>query len=359
MPVPEKPASNERCALQEQEILQAIFENIPVMITFFDPAGRIMHANREWERAFGWTVEEARQVDILAESYPDPEQHRKVIDFIRRAERRWVDFKPRTRDGRFIDTTWIRVRLSDGSGLGIGVDITERKQAEETVKVAHERLRLLSRRLFTAQEEERRRVAVELHDQLGQVLTAVKIDLTSLARLSDEAARAARLCEAIASVDRATETVRSLALDLRPSVLDDLGLSAALRWHVDRFARDAQVEVHLSIDAVPDLDPGVETACFRVAQEALTNVARHARALHVWLDLHAVDEGLSLRVRDDGVGFDVASARDRANAGASMGLLGMEERVSLMGGTHEIVTSPAGTEVRACFPMGVPGGGAQ
>jgi signal transduction histidine kinase len=146
--------------------------------------------------------------------------------------------------------------------------------------------------------------------------------------------------------------VRDLALDLRPSVLDDLGLPAALRWHVDRFARNAEVEAHVAVDAMPELAPELEIACFRVAQEALTNVARHARARHVWLELRLVAEGLELCVRDDGIGFEAEPGRERAAAGVSVGLPGMQERVSLVGGELEVKsTAGQGTEVRARFPL--------
>ena len=154
----------------------------------------------------------------------------------------------------------------------------------ETLRAGRKRQKTLSRRLLTAQEEERRRVAVELHDELGQVLTAVKINLGSLARLSGAAPSPLHLREAIASVDDAMQSVRDLALDLRPSVLDDLGLPAALRWYVDRFAREHESRGSPRDRRVLRLAPELETACFRVAQEALTNVARHARAQHVWLE---------------------------------------------------------------------------
>jgi signal transduction histidine kinase len=113
------------------------------------------------------------------------------------------------------------------------------------------------------------------------------------------------------------------------------------------------VEAHLSIDAIGRLDAAIEIACFRVAQEALTNVARHARARQVWLDLHLLGPRLELRVRDDGIGFDVGAARGQAVSGASLGLLGMQERVSLLGGRCEVQSRPgAGTEVAAGFPVG-------
>jgi PAS domain S-box-containing protein len=215
----------------------------------------------------------------------------------------------------------------------------ERARLLETIHAGHERLKALSARLLTVQEEERRRLAVELHDELGQVLTAVKIHLQSLERKLDEQFRS-DLAEAVDSVDEAVERVRDLALDLRPAVLDDLGLRTALRWYTHRFARDTGIEVHFTVDTAPRLQPALETAFFRVVQEALTNVVRHARARHVWVDLHAEAGETLLTVRDDGVGFDVAAVRERAVGGVSVGLLGMEERVSLLGGKFEVHSVP-------------------
>jgi signal transduction histidine kinase len=184
----------------------------------------------------------------------------------------------------------------------------------------------------------------------------VKINLASLERQTGAAAAPAHLRDAISSVDQAMERVRDLALDLRPSMLDDLGLPAALRWLADRFERTTGIGAHLSMDEVPDLPPELETACFRVAQEALTNVARHAQARNVWIDLHLVEDALDLRVRDDGVGFDAPAAYARALGGTSMGVLGMQDRVSLAGGDYEVSTRPgSGTEVKARLPLGEKG----
>jgi len=228
----------------------------------------------------------------------------------------------------------------------------ERSRLDEGMRAGRKQLQALSRRLLSAQEEERRRLAVELHDELGQVLTVVKINLASLERQRKAGMGLARLKEAIASVDQAMERVRDLALDLRPSVLDDLGLAAAVRWYADRFARTTHVRAHVAMDVVPQVPAELETACFRVTQEALTNIARHARARNVWIDLHVVGAEIDLRIRDDGVGFDAALARERAIGGASMGLLGMQERVSLAGGVYELTTRPGGgTEVRARLPL--------
>jgi PAS domain S-box-containing protein len=222
----------------------------------------------------------------------------------------------------------------------------ERGHLLETVRAGRERLESLSRRLLSVQEEERRRLAMELHDELGQLLTAVKINLESVPT---------QLREALESVDEAMQTTRDLALDLRPAMLDDLGLAAALRWYADRFAQQTHVEMHLAIEDVRGLDSALSTAIFRVAQEALTNIARHSAAKNVWLDLHRASNELELTVRDDGVGFDVDVARHRAAHGMSLGVLGMEERASFAGGSIEIhSTSGKGSVVRALFPIGDP-----
>jgi PAS domain S-box-containing protein len=229
----------------------------------------------------------------------------------------------------------------------------ERGRLIETVHAGRERLKALSARLLTVQEEERRRIAVELHDELGQVLTAVKINLQSVGRKLD-AQFGSDLTDAVASVDEAMERVRDLALDLRPAVLDDLGLPTALRWYTHRFARDTGIEVHFSAEEAPRLEAAVETACFRVAQEALTNVMRHAHARHVWVDLLAGTGGTGLKIRDDGVGFDVIAARERAVGGVSVGLLGMEERVSSLGGEFEVRSIHGkGTRLSVRFPSSV------
>ena len=194
-------------------------------------------------------------------------------------------------------------------------------------------------------------MAVELHDDLGQLLTAVKIKLDSAAR-APSATAARELAEASDGVDQVMQRVRDLAVDLRPAVLDDLGLPAALRWFADRFARLAGLTTNLSIDDVAPLDPTIQTVFFRIAQETVTNVARHAQASQVWLDLHLFGSTLDMRIRDDGIGFDPHAARARALAGTSIGILGMEERASLAGAELELLSSPGhGTEVHVRFEL--------
>ncbi|HXG09443.1 MAG TPA: ATP-binding protein [Gemmataceae bacterium] len=221
----------------------------------------------------------------------------------------------------------------------------------EQVRKGRERLQVLSRQLLAAQEAERRRLARELHDQIGQALTAVKINLQALRRSFPESAD--RLDESITLVERTLQDVRDLSLDLRPSLLDDLGLVPALEWYLDRQAQRAGLDVRLDAEPLAGpVPPEVETACFRIVQEAVTNVLRHARARHVWVELRPSGEELRLAVRDDGIGFDVAAAEERAARGASLGLLGMQERALLVGGQLQIRSTPSGgTEILARLPL--------
>ena len=227
---------------------------------------------------------------------------------------------------------------------GTNADITERKRSEEELARRTRQLESLSRQLIEAQEAERRAVARELHDDFGQVLTALKLTLQRRER--DDA-------ESIALVDGAIARMRDLAQDLRPPVLDELGLEASLRWYVEREAKRAGLHYHLVLAPLQRRqDASVEITCFRVVQEALTNVIRHAHARHFTVELGAVDGALQLVVRDDGQGFDVPAARARAARGESQGLLSMRERVALAGGELEIDSAPGhGTSIRARIPL--------
>jgi signal transduction histidine kinase len=227
---------------------------------------------------------------------------------------------------------------------------------QAALELSERRLQRLSRRLLEVQEAERRHLARELHDDIGQGLTALKLNLESLARARDPAALPARVAESLETVRHTIERVRQLSLNLRPLQLDDLGLAAALRSHLDQQAKLGQLVPHFEIQEVPARLPAeVATACFRVAQEAINNIVRHARAGNVWLRLFVAGERLALSVRDDGSGFDVAVAQKRAAAGASLGVVSMEERVALAGGSFQIHSAPGqGTVVVASFPVGSP-----
>jgi PAS domain S-box-containing protein len=239
-----------------------------------------------------------------------------------------------------------------GHFAGSIVKVAERIRSDESLKGGLERLRNLSRRVIGVLEGERAYLARELHDQIGQVLTAVKIKLQMLGRHIAVPALNARLDDSVHIVDAAIDEVRRLARSLRPSQLDDLGLIAALRAHVAAQAELGKFHAQFSApDELPPLADDIEIAAFRIAQEALTNVLRHAHAGEVRVEIDTDGRDLTLLVRDDGVGFARESGSESA-AGASLGLVSMEERAALAGGSVRIESAPgAGTEVRAVFPL--------
>jgi len=216
------------------------------------------------------------------------------------------------------------------------------------------RLRTVSRRLIDIQESERRHIARELHDEIGQSLTALKIQLQTLQQRLSDASMGLTVASGVETLDRLMKQVRNLSLELRPSVLDDLGLHAALRWYMDRMRQDSGLDIHVGMD-FPEagFGPELDMVLFRVTQEAFTNVVRHARARRVDIELAADDSLAHLSIRDDGLGFDVEEARARAMAGQSLGLIGMMERVNLAGGRLNITATPGGgTHIQVSLPLG-------
>ena len=236
--------------------------------------------------------------------------------------------------------------------IGLAIDITGQKRVADELFEKRRQLESLSRRLLDAQEAERRALARELHDAFGQVLTAIRLNLEA-AKRSTAVGDPHFLTESIKLVDQAVDQVRNLASDLRPALLDDLGLAAALRSLLKRLAPGGGFDWRLMADEISTRLPTiVETCAFRIAQEALTNVAKHARAASVDVELCLVDDMLRIVLRDDGIGFDVAAIRQMAAVGTSFGLVSMQERVTLAGGTLEIRSAAGqGTIIDARLPL--------
>jgi PAS domain S-box-containing protein len=353
---------------ESEERLRMLFEQLPIGVTLLDQNRKVIYANPALEKMLDLSEDDLLQGKHLNRRYirPDgtpmpPEEFASVRAFREQQLVRDVEIGVITESGKTIWTSVSAVPfpMADQGVVVATIDITARRRADqereylfEQVRAGREQLQALSRQLLEAQENERRSIARELHDEIGQTLTATKINLQALTQRT--AASELDLTDSIGAVERALQQVRNLSLDLHPSLLDDLGLVPALRWSLDRQAKGAGFTTHFVAAPLETRPPAeIEIACFRVAQEALTNVARHAQAKHVHIELRQRDAvELQLIVRDDGVGFDVRAARERAMQGASLGLLGMEERVRLVGGQIEIESAPGrGAEIRARFPM--------
>jgi signal transduction histidine kinase len=221
------------------------------------------------------------------------------------------------------------------------------------VNASQDRLRALSQRLVEVQESERRHLARELHDEIGQILTGLKLRLELCRRLPPEES-AVTLIEAQGGVNDLMQRVREMSLNLRPAVLDDLGLLAALKWHAERYTAQTGVRVSLSETGLQGrrFAAPLETAAFRIVQEALTNTARHAGTTEVFVQVQVDAEKLILQIQDEGCGFDpevVIVAR------VSNGVAGMSERALLLGGQLHVHSTPgAGTTIAAEFPLTTP-----
>jgi PAS domain S-box-containing protein len=592
---------------RQKEVLQKIFDHIPVLVSFWDEHGRLKLVNREWERVRGWSLEEIREstADILAESYPEPQEHQRARDFIHAATGEWEDFKTRARDGRIIDAMWAILRLSDGTSISIGQDITERKRAEEKLrrseeryrelvenaldiiytqdldgnytslnrageritgytreevlrmnvadvvapeylekgrqmisakfaddsetvydlelitkdgrrvalevnsrliyqdgvpagiqgiarditerkrseeklrrsesqlveaqrlaglgswnwdiqnnklawseelyrmygvdpheftptldafmrflhpedmdfvareidtavknlgplnyqfrivrrggevrtlhsrgkvvadehglplrmygavqdvtervlaedrlKGSNEKLRALAARLQSVREEESLRIAREIHDELGGAMTGLKIDLAWVNKrirdASDESVKQ-KIASMSEMIDDTIKTIRHISSELRPSILDDLGLAATIEWQTREF--ETRTEIRCRITSLAEdvsLDEARATAIFRIFQEILTNVMRHAQATLVEVSMHEQNGELILRVKDNGVGIRETDVADTN----SLGLLGMRERALVFGGQISIEGSEGeGTTVTVRIPL--------
>lgn len=341
-----------------EERYRTLLESAPDGMVISDATGRITFANAQTEALFG--IPRAELVGQSIETLI-PEARRAAHVAHRTAFLREPRLRPmgeglplhgRRRDGTEfpVEISLSPLRTPTETLVTAAIrDITARRRAEQTVREYAVRLEALSRQLLTAQEWERRTIACELHDEVGQSLTALKLSLAN----AREHGETSTLDDSVALVEQLLQQVRELSLGLRPSLLDDLGLPAALRWFVDRQGQRAHFVGHVDVENFDGrLAPEVEIACFRVVQETVTNVMRHAGAQRVFVHARRTEDAIVLSVRDDGVGMDVRQARLRALRGVSLGILGMEDRVALLGGRLEIAsTLGAGTEITATIPL--------
>jgi signal transduction histidine kinase len=232
----------------------------------------------------------------------------------------------------------------DTSGVcEISTNITE-------VKKAQDQLRRLSASIMASQEQERTYLARELHDELGQVLTALRMDAVwfqeRMTQANPQAKNRAR--EMVGLIDKTIEEVRGMAIRLRPGVLDHLGLVDALEWYTSDFERRTATPCIFEHSDIPDIDEGVSTAAYRIVQEALTNVARHGDARHVTVTLHNHNGSLQLSIADDGRGFRLQDLAEFEG----LGIAGMRERAVLVGGLLTVRSEPRkGTTVRLSVPL--------
>jgi len=346
---------------QCEERFGQLVELMPVAVYVCDTSGVIQHYNQRAVELWGREPRPGDRAQRYCGSWrlytPDgtfvPHQDSKMAEVLRTGiEARDLEVVVERRDGSRITVLANIVPLRNGDGELIGAmncfqDITERKRAQTALQHSFRQLRALAARLQTVREEERKRVARELHDELGQALTAMKIDLSSLIDVmpADKKRRSESLLKLI---DQTIQSVRRISNDLRPGVLDDLGLIAAVQWAAREFESRTGTKCRLDLPAEDTVvDRELATPVFRILQETFTNVARHANATRVDVRLARENGSLALEIHDDGKGINEEQLSHRS----SLGILGMRERALLLGGELTISGAPdEGTTIKLRVP---------
>ena len=357
--------------LQESEKhYRLLAENLTDVIWTMDMSLRYTYVSPSIESLRGYSVEEVMAQSIeevltpasyeVAKKVFAEERVTEQIEERRPFSSQTLDLELRRKDG---STVWTEVKVNflrapDGRPVGIlGVtrDITKRKRAEETLRESEERLHFLSSRLLTAQETERKRISIELHDELGQALIALKLRLSSIQRKLRKDQKVLRdECEYTrGSIDQIIENVRRLSQGLSPYLLENLGLTAALRRLIDDLTKDHKIETSLDIaDVDNSLSQKRQLIIYRIFQEALTNIRRHAQATRISVVIKKEKDSLSFWVEDDGKGFDVKQAMMRDFTEKGLGLAAMEERVRMLGGFLDIRSEVGkGTKIGFTIPI--------
>jgi PAS domain S-box-containing protein len=318
-------------------------------------AHTVLHCNGRFARFLG-----ARLQSVIGSSMLDlvwPDDHPKLDALLRRAAQRNCrgEIRLQSRKGAplsvYLSLNPLRLDSTRAVCL-IASDLSETKRAEQELRASSEQLRNLTAHLQSVREEERARISREVHDELGQSLTAVKMDLAWLAgrlpRRNGQMLKRIRSTRQLA--DSMIQSIRRISTELRPAVLD-LGLAAAVEWQVQEYEARSSIQCKVRLLTQEVFAPDVSTTLFRILQETLTNVARHAKATRVEVVLQKQRDRLVLLIHDNGRGFDQADP----SLSKSLGLLGMRERAAILGGRVNISSAPGkGTTVTAWIPLASP-----
>jgi PAS domain S-box-containing protein len=348
-----------------QQLLNQVLATLPVGVSVTNRSGDIILVNaavrniwgdpvltdgpQRWAQSKGWWHESGARIA------PSEWGSARALSAGETSLNELIDVENFSGKHKTLQNSSAPIRSAEGQIVGavvVNEDVTERVRAEEALQDSADRLQHLSRRLLTLQEEERRHLSRELHDEFGQILATITLHLQAAKNTGGGAAQPS-LDESIALLQRAGTQVRNLALELRPMLLETAGLDATLRWLAEQYQQRTGIVTQVVGDTI-EVPSELAIACFRVTQEAMTNVVRHARARHVWIELSQSEGRLRLMVRDDGTGFDVGRTLEHAAEAGNLGLIGMRERVEILGGQLTI-DSQSGHGTCICVSLPVSG----
>ncbi len=339
---------------------RAVFDQAAVGIARVAPDGRFLEVNDRFCEIVGRARESLMRGDFQAITHPDDlDADLALVAKLLAGEATSYLLEKRylRPDGTVVWVSLHVALLRDAAGtptnfVSVVEDISKTKQAEAMLKAYSLRLETLSRRLLAVQEDERRSLARDLHDQVGQQLAGLKLNLEALRVRHTALAAEPRFTDSLEIIDQTIGQIGDTSLDLRPSMLDDLGLEAALRSYARRQQLRASCRIDIDAPLAGRLPDHVETSAFRIVQEAVSNAIRHGHATRVSVHVGLEHGSLHITVADDGRGFDAAGATSTPPRPDGMGMLSMRERAELVGGEFRVETAVgAGTVIRARLPV--------
>lgn len=341
--ISERKHAEQKIYQSEQKYKLLFYNNpLPMWMTTL-PGLDIIDVNDAAIKQYGYSREEFLKLNTRQlRPVEDVETFLKEVDKMQPDIINIRNWRHQKKDGTVIQVeTYSHQIMYEGqrAWLGLSHDVTEKNEAKELLQQSYEDIRQLASNLQSIREEERTNIAREIHDELGQQLTGLKMDLHWLIKKisNNEQEIQNKLGESVELINATIATVRKISTDLRPSILDDLGLIAALEWQAKEFQKRSGTKVEFINNAGNiSIEPEVATAIFRIFQELLTNIARHANATFVQVELKKNERNLYFSLNDNGVGFDPDSIKNKK----TLGLLGIKERSLLLGGTYEIKSAP-------------------
>lgn len=339
----------------EKDFSNSLINSLPGIFYLFDSSGKMMRWNKNFEKVSGYSTEEVALMHPVQFFDTDEQEYiasRIYEVFTKGVSDAEAHFFTKEKKKIPFYFTGTMILLDEGPCLiGMGIDVTEKVKAGEELKNSYDHIRALATHLQNIREEERTSIAREIHDELGQQLTGLKMDIAWLARKlgrqDDEIEN--KIKSTLQLTDETVKTVRRISTELRPSILDDLGIIAAIEWHSTEFGNRFSLQTEFKTELSQlDLEPATATGLFRIYQESLTNVLRHANANKITSSLYINESVLVMNITDDGKGFDINTIRDKK----TLGLLGMKERTLIMGGDYEIKSNfGKGTSVTVSVPL--------
>jgi len=356
--IEERKRTQEKLYKEEYRI---IAEGAPLGLSIIDKDGSYKYINPKFVEIFGYTLQDIPTGrEWFTKTYPDEEYRNEAMSF-------WVndvkgakpgEFKPRTftvtcKDGAAKIIHFRPVAMTSGNHFIIYEDITERKRAEEKLRIYQEQLRSLASELLITEERQRRRFASDIHDSISQNLAISKIELDELRKLISSSSISRHLNKISGLISQTIEQIRSMTFELSPPVLYGIGLGAAIEDLAEKMQKQFGIHIHLADDKQSKvLNEDLRILVFRAVQELLFNVVKHAQTQEVRISLARDRDNIKICVEDDGIGFDIAETDPYLYRMGGFGLFSIKERLQHLGGRFEIVSEPGqGTQVSLIVPL--------